>query len=60
MTEIVRNFPQKALKGIDKMKMWFIIGLWGKVGKRGDSHITGTMESAKVGDSVVNRGERHV
>jgi hypothetical protein len=48
MTEIVRNFPQKALKGIDKMKMWFIIGLWGKVGKRGDSHITGTMESAKV------------
>jgi hypothetical protein len=34
-TEIIQKIRQKSLKGIDKRNMWFIIGLWGKVGKMG-------------------------
>jgi hypothetical protein len=29
------KIPRKVLKGIDKTNIQFIIGLWGKVGKRG-------------------------
>jgi hypothetical protein len=38
-TKIVQKF-KKPPKGIDKIKIGFIIGLWGKVGKKGKKSIT--------------------
>jgi hypothetical protein len=39
------------------MNMWFIIGLWGKVGKRVDSHLTDKVSEVRPGMAVGNLEE---
>ncbi len=51
---------RKVLKGIDKMNMGFIIGLWGKVGKRVEKCLARKINKARLGEIVVNRGVQHV
>jgi hypothetical protein len=48
---------KKSPKGIDKIKIRFIIELWGKVGKRGKQWCKGEVNEARVVGLVENRGE---
>jgi hypothetical protein len=39
------------------MNMWFIIALWGKVGKRVDAFVTDKVSEARLGRPVGNLEE---